>query len=73
MEVPVETNVVWEGAVTSGLVAADIGLFQDLTDGSTVNRAASTYDAVQCVKVLSTTKGHFILNLGIGGMGVVGG
>jgi len=73
VEVPVENNVVWEGDVTSGLVAADRGLFQDLTDSLTVNRGASTYDTVQCVKVLSTTKGHFILNLGIAGMGVVGG
>lgn len=73
VEVPVEVNVVWEGDVTSGLVAADRGLFQDLTDNLTVNRAASTYDTVQCVRVKSTTKGYFILNLGIGGMGVVGG
>lgn len=72
VEVPVEKNVVWEGAVTSGLVVADRGLFQDLTDASTVNRGASSYDAVQCVKVLSTTKGHFILNLGCEGMGVAG-
>jgi hypothetical protein len=72
VEVPVETNVVWEGSVTSGLVAADRGLFQDLTDASTVNRAATTYDTVQCTKVISTTKGEFILNLGIGGMGIVG-
>jgi len=72
VEVPVETNVVWEIPVTSGLVVADRGLFQDLTDALTVNRAASSYDAVQCVKVLSTTNGWFILNLGIGGMGIVG-
>jgi len=72
VEVPVETNVVWEIPVTSGLVVADRGLFQDLTDSLTVNRAASSYDAVQCVKVLSTTNGWFILNLGIGGMGIVG-
>ncbi len=71
VEVPVEQNVVWEGAVTSGLVAADRGLFQDLTDNLTVNRAASTLDIVQCIKVISTTKGHFILNIGVGGMGVI--
>ncbi len=64
VEVPVEKNVVWEAAVTSGLVAADIGLYQDLTDSLTVNRAASTYDIVQCVKVISTTKGWFVLNIG---------
>ncbi len=65
VEVPVEKNVVWEADVTSGLVAADIGLYQDLTDSVTVNRAASTYDVVQCVKVISTTKGLFYLNIGV--------
>jgi len=64
VEVPVEMNTVWEADVTTGLVAADVGLYQDLTDASTVNRAASTYDVVQCVKVLSTTKGLFHLNIG---------
>ena len=63
VEVPVEKNVIWEADVTSGLVAADRGLYQDLTDASTVNRGASTYDIVQCTKVLSTTKGEFILNI----------
>lgn len=71
VEVPVETNVVFEAPVTSGLVAADRGLFQDLTDNLTVNRAASTLDVVQCIKVISTTKGHFILNIGVNGMGVI--
>lgn len=64
VEVPVELNVVVEATVTSGLVAADIGLYCDLTDSVTVNRAASTYDIVQCVKVKSTTKGDFLLNIG---------
>lgn len=64
VEVPVEKNVVWEADVTSGLVAADIGLYQDLTDSVTVNRGASTYDIAQCVKVISTTKGLFYLNIG---------
>lgn len=72
VEVPVEANTVWEAAVTSGLVAADRGLYQDLTDSLTVNRGASTYDVVQCVKVLSTTKGLFILNIGTTGMGIIG-
>ena len=62
VEVPVEKDVVWEVDVTSGLVAADKGLFVDLTDSETVDRSASTIDALQCVKVLSTTKGHFIIN-----------
>jgi len=66
VEVPVEQNVVWTADVTSGLVAADVGLYQDLTDSVTVNRGASTYDIVQCVGVISTTKGEFILNVGCG-------
>ena len=72
VEVPVETNVVWEGAVTATLVAADLGLFVDFTDSLTLNRGASTYDVAQPIKLLSTTLCHCILNLGIGGMGVVG-
>lgn len=64
VEVPVEKNVIWEAPVTSGLVAADVGLLQDLTDAQTVDRAASTIDAVMCVKVISSTKGWFKLNLG---------
>ena len=64
VEVPLEKFTEWEIDVTSGLVAADIGLYQDLTDLNTVNRGASTYDIVQCVKVLSTTRGIFHLNVG---------
>ncbi len=64
VEVPVEKNVVWEIDVTSGLVAADVGTYDDLTDGATVNRGASTYDIAYCVKVISSTKGQFILNIG---------
>jgi len=64
VEVPVEKNVIWEAPVTSGLVAADVGLLVDLTDAATINRGASTYDAAEVVKVISSTKGHFILNLG---------
>ena len=64
VEVPLEKNVIWEAPVTSGLVAADVGLLVDLTDAGTINRGASTYDAAQVVKVISSTKGHFKLNLG---------
>lgn len=64
VEVPVEKNVVWEAAVTSGLVAADVGLYVDLTDAVTINRGASTYDIALVTGVLSTTKGLFILNIG---------
>lgn len=64
VEVPVEANVIWEAPVTSGLVAADVGLLVDLTDAGTINRGATTYDAAMVVKVISTTKGLFKLNLG---------
>lgn len=72
VEVPVECNVEWECDVTSGLVAADRGLYQDLTDSLTINRAASSYDITQCVKVVSSTKGIFILNIGVNGSGITG-
>ncbi len=62
--VPLEKNVIVEADVTAGLVAADIGAYQDLTDASTVNRSGSTNDIVKCVKVLSGTKGRFTLNIG---------
>ena len=71
VEVPLENGVVWKAAVTSGLVVADRGLYMDLTDAVTVNRAASTYDVVQCLKVLSTTSGHFVVNMGLNGCGVI--
>lgn len=64
VEVPIEKKVIWDITVTSGLVANDIGLFQDLTNSVSVDRGSSSIDAVQCVRVLSTTKGHFILNDG---------
>lgn len=69
VRVPVENYTVWEADVTASLVAADIGLFQDLTNSTTVNRAASTYDIVQCIGVISTTKGLFHLNIGNAGFG----
>lgn len=61
--VPTERFCVVEGDVTSGLVAADIGLEVDLTDASTIDRAASTVDAAKVVKVISTTKGLFNLKI----------
>ena len=70
VEVPVEKNVIWEAPVTSGLVAADVGLLVDLTDAGTIDRSASTIDAAQVVAVISSTKGLFRLNLG-GGTGEV--
>ncbi len=64
VEVPVENFVEWIGDVTSGLVAADVGLLVDLTNATTINRGASTIDAAQCVGVISSTKGLFRLNFG---------
>lgn len=61
--VPTEKHVVYEADVTSGLVAADVGLEQDLTDASTVNRGASSVDVVKCVGVISTTKGLFFAKI----------
>lgn len=59
VRVPVERNTIWEADVTSGLVATDIGAEVDLTDASTVNRAASSVKVVRPTRVLSTTKGYF--------------
>ena len=72
VEVPVEKNVEWLADVTSGLVAADVGLLVDLTDAGTIDRSASTIDAAQVRAVISTTQGIFVLNLG-GATGMVNG
>ena len=61
--VPAERNVEWLGDVTSGLVAADVGLLVDLTNSTTIDRSASTYDAAMVRKVITSTKGVFVLNL----------
>lgn len=70
VEVPVEKNVEWLAPVTSGLVAADVGLLVDLTDAGTINRGASTYDVAQVREVITSTQGVFVLNLG-GSTGMV--
>lgn len=62
--VPVERHCVVLGDVTATLVVGDIGLYVDLTDASTIDRAASTIDAALCVGFVSTTKGEFMLNIG---------
>jgi hypothetical protein len=67
VEVPLDNNTEWEADVTATLVVADVGLYQDLTDSVTVNRGSSTYDIVQCVRLISTTKGIFRLNIGNAG------
>jgi hypothetical protein len=71
VEVPTEVNVEWLGDAAS-LTTSTVGTFLDISDSKTVNGGASTYDVVQHVGYISATKGIFILNLGIGGMGIVG-
>jgi len=61
--VPIEKHVVYEADVTSGLVATDVGTEVDLTDGATVNRAASSIKAVKVLRIISTTKGHFLVKV----------
>lgn len=72
VEVPVEKDVEWLAPVTSGLVAADVGLLVDLTDAGTINRAASTYDVAMVKSVITSTSGTFVLNL-LGATGMVNG
>ena len=72
VEMPVENNVVWEADVTDGtLVASSVGLYFDLAtadDGTGVDQGASTYDIAFCVRYISASKGHFILNIGPAGI-----
>lgn len=63
VEVPLEKNVEWLGDVTTGLVAADIGLEVDLTDAQNINRAASSVKVAMVKTVISTTQGTFVLKL----------
>lgn len=72
VEVPCEAGVVWLADVTATAVVADQGLFCDLTDASTVNRGASTYDVFQVQHFLTTTKCDGFLNIGTFGCGVIG-
>lgn len=72
VEVPCEAGVVWLADVTATAVIADQGLYCDLTDASTVNRAASTYDVFQVQHFLTTTKCDGFLNIGTFGCGVIG-
>jgi hypothetical protein len=71
IEVPVEKNVVWEAPVNVGTLATtSVGLYFDLDTADTglgIDQSASTYDIAQCVKYISTSKGHFILNIGCDG------
>jgi hypothetical protein len=62
--VPVEENVEWLATTTATAVVADVGLWVDLTDSATINRAASTYDVAQVRRFVSTTQLVVKLNLG---------
>ncbi len=59
--VPTERYAEFEGDVTAGLVATDVGLEVDLTDANNVNRAATAIKAVKCIKFLTATKGVFLI------------
>jgi hypothetical protein len=62
--VPAEKTAEFEcDAVAGTMVAADVGLFVDLTSAVAVNRAASSTDVCLVTKFISTTKGRFTLNL----------
>lgn len=62
VEVPVEKNVWWLADVTAILVSTDAGSEVDLTDSLTVNRAASSVDAVIIQQFISTTKCYCTIN-----------
>lgn len=61
VEVPVERFCVWEADVTSGLVSTDVGVEVDLTDSLNVNRGASAIKVARAVKVITATKGWFLI------------
>lgn len=63
VEVPLDKMVEWRSTGTA-LVASENGLWMDLTSAGAVDRAGSTYDAVQQKGIISSTEGIFILNLG---------
>ena len=64
--VPLEKNVIWLADVTATLATTDVGGEFDLTDAQTVNRGASSVDAVICTGFVSTTKGYFTVNFNAG-------
>lgn len=62
VEVPLDKNVLWTADVTATLLTTDVGAEVDLTDAQTVNRAASTIDAVIIAGFISTTKALVTIN-----------
>lgn len=63
VEVPAAKMVEWRSTGTA-LVASENGLWMDLSAAGAVDRAGSTYDAVQQKGIISSTEGIFVLNLG---------
>jgi hypothetical protein len=66
VEVPTEKDVKWIADFTSGLLVTDLGAHCDLTNGYTVNRAASSLDICKIIGFTSLTKGVVVLNIGSG-------
>lgn len=66
VEVPMEKNVVWLADFTATLATTDVGAECDLTDSLTVNRGASSVDAVIINGYLSATKGYVTINFNAG-------
>ena len=62
VEVPVEKHVVYEFN-TTGLVAGDVGSTVDLSDASTVNRAASAIGIARIIARITATKGRAYLRI----------
>lgn len=62
VEVPVEKNVTYEFD-TTGLVATDIGVDVDLTNSTTVNRAATAIGVVRPTRVLTSTLGEGLIKI----------
>jgi hypothetical protein len=66
VEVPVSKDVKWTADFTATLVVTDLGAHCDITNGYTVNRAASSLDICTIVGFISTVKGVVVLNIGPG-------
>lgn len=66
VEVPVAKDVKWTADFTATLVVTDLGAHCDITNGYTVNRAASSLDICTIVGFISTVKGVVVLNIGPG-------
>lgn len=61
--VPRDKSATMECDTVAGtMVVADEGLEVDLTDATSVNRAASSTDVLVATRFVSATKGHFIIN-----------